>query len=580
MKNRYFSNKDISKMFRDIATTYNIKGGNYFKEIAYQNAAESIEHATSELKDLWDEGKLDTVPGLGESIRKHLDELFKTGRVKHFEALTKNLPAVLFELLKIRGMGPKTAYRLVTELKVKSMEELAQKAKAGKIRELPGFGEKSESDILTSLFDFKEPTRHLLVEAFPIAERVLKHLRNQKYCQRAEPLGSIRRMVATVGDVDIAVASNHPKEIIDHFLKFKEINKILESGTRKAAILLNNGMQIDLMVESPDGFGALLQHFTGSKNHNIHLREHALKKGISLSDYGITQKGKLNRFKSEKDFYGFLGMNWIAPEMREDTGEIEAALNHKLPRIVELKDIKGDLHLHSNYPIEPSHDLGENNFHEIVQKAIDLNYEYIGLSDHSPGFSTHTKNQIIKLIKARTANIEQIISSYREIRILNLLEIDILTNGELSVPVEGLKILDGSIAGIHSGHTQDKKTITKRLLSAINSQFVQIISHPTGRLIHTRESYDADWDLIFRECAKTQTILEINAWPNRMDLPDTLVKEAIKRKVKLIINSDSHAVDHMENMKFGVSVARRGWATKKDIVNTLPWLEFRKIFSI
>lgn len=579
MESYYFSNKQIAKILGDVAAVYIIGNENRFKIIAYQNAASSVEHATSEIKDLWEEGKLDTIPGLGENIRKHLDELFRTGKVRHFEAVTKNVPKVVFELLKVRGMGPKSAYKLATTLKLKSFKDLIGKAKSGDVAKIPGFGQKSEKEILESLNQFKEPTRHLLSEAFPVAERVVEYLKQLKEVEIAEPLGSLRRMNPTVGDIDIAVASKSPKSVINHFINFGEVSKVLEAGERKASVILKNGMQIDLLVNSPKSFGSLLQHFTGSKNHNIKLREFAIKKQMSVSDYGIKYKGRLYEFKTEEEFYKFLGMDWIVPEMREDTGEIEAAQEHKLPQVVELKDIRGDIHLHSNYPIEPSHDLGKDSFEEIINKAKSFAYEYVGLSDHSPGFTTHTKHQIINLIEKRTRKIEQLKSSAKNIGILNLLEIDILTNGQLSVPEEGLKMLDGSIAGIHSSHSQDKKKITSRLLTAVRSPHVQVISHPTGRLLNARESYEADWPLIFKECKKTKTILEINAHPNRMDLTDTLVRQALEYGVKFIINTDSHDIAQMNNMRFGVAVARRGWAEKKDIVNTLPWVEFIKLFT-
>ena len=274
-----------------------------------------------------------------------------------------------------------------------------------------------------------------------------------------------------------------------------------------------------------------------------------------------------------------MGLDYIEPEMREDTGEIEAALAHKLPKVVDIKDIKGDIHLHSSFPIEPSHDLGSDSFEKMIERAKELNYKYVGLSDHSPGRSTHSDEQIISLITKRTRKIEQLKSSNTQIRILNLLEIDILTNGKLSVPEASLKLLDGAIAGIHSSHRQSKSEITKRLMVAINSPYVQVISHPTGRLLNQRESYEADWPAIFEACKKTGTILEINAWPNRMDLPDVLVREAVKNNLKMIINSDSHAVSQMDNMRFGVAVARRGWAEPQDIVNTYPWEKFKKLFN-
>ena len=358
------------------------------------------------------------------------------------------------------------------------------------------------------------------------------------------------------------------------------MERVLSSGPTTSAVDLKNGLRADLKVQPPEAFGALLQHYTGSKNHNIKLRELALKKGHSLSEYGIKTRGKLHKFESEEAFYKYLGMDWIEPELRENTGEIETAIVHKLPNLVKLTDIKGDVHLHSSYPIEPSHDLGANSFAEILKKGQSLGYEYIGLSDHSPGVSTHTSKQIIELVKNRRENIEKLKYSNKKVKVLNLLEIDILTNGELSVPEDGLKLLDGSIAGIHSSHSQDKKTITKRLLNAIVSPYVQVISHPTGRLLLQRESYEADWEKVFEACVKHKTMLEINSWPSRLDLPDTLVREAISHGVKFVINTDAHQIDQMDNMKFGISVARRGWATKGDIVNTLPWVEFREHFRV
>ena len=579
---KFFSNKDIARLLREISAGYQARGENRFKIIAYDNAAASVEHATRELKDLWEDGRLDTVPGLGKSIRKHLDELFSTGKVKHFEEVKKSLPQGMFSLLEIGGLGPKSAYKLAKELNLKSIDDLKKAAENKKIRKIPGFGQKSENIILTAIAELKGrvTNRYLITEAFPVAERVLGYLRSHKDCERAEPLGSLRRMVATVGDIDIAVASQNPREIIEHFKKFKEVKRILDAGPRKSSLLLLNGMQVDLIVQPKRAFGALLQHFTGSKNHNIKLREYALKKGYSVSDYGIKVKGKIKEFAKEDDFYNFLGMDFIIPEIREDTGEIEAALTHKLPLVVDVGDIKGDIHLHSSYPIEPSHDLGTGSFADILEKAKTLKYQYVGLSDHSPGYSTHTKAEIINLIKKRSAKIEQLKNSNKDLGILNLLEIDILTDGTLSVPEEGLKLLDGAIAGIHSSHNQGKKAITKRILTAINSPYIQVISHPTNRLLMQRESSDIDCPAVFEACKKTGTILEINAWPNRLDLPDTLVREALKYGLMFVINTDSHQLDQMDNMRFGVAVARRGWAQKKDIANTLPWLEFKKFFNV
>ncbi|MBI2599060.1 DNA polymerase/3'-5' exonuclease PolX [Candidatus Curtissbacteria bacterium] len=578
---KYFTNTQIADLFRGISAAYAVTGKNYFKQIAYENAADSIEKATSELSDLWADGKLSTIPGLGKNMQGYIEELFKTGKVKHFDQIKKGLPPGMFALLDIPGMGPKGAYKLARSLKIKDIADLEAKARRGEISKLAGFGQKSEEDIIASIAQLKRRSnRYPLPQAFAAAARVVAYLKEAPESQNIQPLGSLRRMTATVGDIDIAVSSRRPAKITGHFQKFREIGRILTAGPTSSSAVLKNGIQVDIKIQPPEAFGALLQHFTGSKNHNIRLRELALKKGYSLSEYGIKVRGKLKTFQSEKDFYNFLGLDYIEPELREDSGEIEAAQKHNLPRLVTQADIKGDIHLHSNYPIEPSHDLGANTFEELIAKAKKLGYQYVGLSDHSPGFSTHTKEQILSLIKKRTEKIEHIKSTHKNIGILNLLEIDILTDGTLSVPQEGLKMLDGAIAGIHSSHKQDKKTITKRMLNAINSPYVQVISHPTGRLLLQRESYEVDWPEIFTACAKTKTMLEINAWPTRLDLPDILVREAISKGVKLIIDSDAHEIDEMDNMKFGVAVARRGWCQKQDITNTLPWLEFKKLFRV
>jgi len=576
---RFFSNKEIAKLLRDIAAAYSVKGGNHFKIIAYSQAADSVEHATSELKDIWEDGQLDTVPALGKNIQMYLGELFTNGSVKHFDDIKKGLPPAMFSFLNITGMGPKNAYKLASLLHLKNIDDLEKAAKLGKIRMLPSFGEKSEKEILKAIQEFKKTTvtRYPLPFAYSIAERVIAHMKTLDACQQVESLGSLRRMVATVGDIDIAVASNKPKDVINHFNKFREIARVLSSGEIASSILLQNGMQVDLKIQPPEAFGALLQHFTGSKYHNIKLREFALKSGKSLSEYGIRYKKKLHTFWDEKSLYNFLSLDYIEPELREDTGEIEAAHEHLLPKLINTNDIKGDLHIHSNYPVEPSHDFGKNNFETLIKRAKELKYQYMGLSDHSPSVSNHSSEQIIGLIEKRTIKIEQLKSSYNNIRILNLLEIDILTNGNLSVPEKGLSLLDGAIAGIHSSHTQSKTTITRRLLNAINSKKVKIISHPTGRLLLKRESYDADWGEVFKACARTNTFLEINAWPDRLDLPDNLIKEAVKKKVKMIINTDSHEISQMNLMTYGVSMARRGWAQKEDILNTLSYGKIKNI---
>jgi len=427
----------------------------------------------------------------------------------------------------------------------------------------------------------------LLPYAAVQADRILNYLKKSPDILQAHPLGSLRRMVATVGDLDFAVSSRNPKKVVEHFCKMPGIARILDQGEYKATVVLNSGIQADLLVGKPQSYGALLQHFTGSKPHNIKLRTLAQRKGFSLSEYGVRSdkrkatSDKLIQTETEEEFYKLLGMQVPPPEIRENSGEIEAALAGNLPQLVKSADIKGDLHLHSSYPFpSPAHGPGVNSIAEIIDKAIQLGYEFVGIADHPPGFTALSKEEIIQEIQKRTNSIQRLKKRTESIRVLNGLEIDILADGSLSVPDAALKTLDYCIAGIHSGHKGSKEKITKRLLKALESPYVDIISHPTNRLLNERESSDADWGAVFKAAAKNNKLLEINSYPNRLDLRDDLVRLALSFGVKFIINTDAHEISQMENMKFGVAVARRGWVGKKDIVNAWDWTSFAKWFKI
>lgn len=584
------TNAKIAKLLRDVAAAYTIKGiGNIFQIRAYENAADSIEHSTAEIRDLWEEGRLSEVPALGEKIRSYLEELFTKSKVAHFEDIKKGIPEITFDLLDIPGVGPKTAYKLAN-LGVKNIPDLKIQIKTGSLVK-KGFSGKLAQNIMDGLRQVSNREgRMLLPYAFTQAERILKYLKECKDVIDAYALGSLRRMVATVGDLDFSASSDNPGGVIEHFCKMPGVARILDQGESKATIILQSGIQVDILVGRKESYGALLQHFTGSKSHNIKIRTLANQKNLSLSEDGVRKvnrlqgtgdSGKTIQTETEDEFYKQLGMQTPLPELREDTGEIEAALKHKLPNLVELKDIKGDLHLHSNYPIQnPSHGPGADSIEDIIKKAQDLKYELVGISDHPPGFSTSSKQETIDWVQKRTKFIQQLKSKTKSVRVLNGLEIDILGNGDLSVPEEALETLDFCIAGIHSGHRGSKEIITKRLLAALNSPHVDIISHPTNRLLNERESSEADWPEIFKAAAKNRKLLEINGFPDRLDLRDDLVREALKYGVKFIINTDAHKVEQMDNMRFGVSVARRGWATKKDIVNSWDWTKFSDWFKI
>lgn len=575
------SNAKIAKILRNVAAAYTIKkAGNIFQIRAYENAADSVEQSTAEVYDLWQEGNLDQIPGIGESIKGYLDELFKTGRVKHFESVQKGIPEVVFDMLDIPGVGPKTAEKL-SKLAVSDINDLKKKLKSGHLIK-KGFSSKLGQNILGGLQEVSQRgNRMLLPYAYAQAEKILIYLKKSPDILQVDSLGSLRRMVATVGDLDFSASSDEPKEVVNYFCKLPGMARILDQGENKASLVLRSGVRVDLLVGNPESYGALLQHFTGSKSHNIHLRTFARDKGYSLSEYGVKKGNRLQATGTEDQLYKLLGMQTPPPEIREDTGEIEAALEHKLPDLVELKNIKGDLHLHSNYPIKsPSHGPGANTIEEIVRKAQKLGYLFVGISDHPPGFSTSTRQETIDWAQKRTKFIQSLKQSTKSIRVLNGLEIDVLGDGSLSVPDEVLATLDYCIAGIHSGHRGGHDVITKRLISALNSPHIDIISHPTNRLLNERESSDANWEEVFKLAAKNKKLLEINAFPNRLDLRDDLVRQALKYGVKFIINTDAHMTEQMDNMRFGVAVARRGWAEKMDIVNTWDWTEFKNWFNI
>ena len=575
------SNAQIAKLLRDIAAAYSIMGNKSIFEIrAYENASDSIEHSTAEIQDLWQEGKLDLVPGLGEKLRGYLDELFKTGKVEHFESVKKGIPKVVFELLEVPGIGPKTAQE-IAKLKVEDIDDLKRQIKSGELVR-KGFSPKIAQKIMDGITQLKSRAgRMLLPYASAQADKILEYLKKSKNVENADSLGSLRRKVATVGDLDFAASSKQPKKIIDWFTKMPGVKSVTEQGENRATVVLNSGIQADLLVGEPDSYGALLQHFTGSKSHNIHLRTLAEKKELSLSEYGIKKGSRLQATGTEEEFYKLLDMQVPPPEIREDTGEIEAAIKYNLPELVKIEDIHGDIHLHSNYPIaSPSHGPGVDSIEAIIKRAIELKYEFVGISDHPPGISTTSESEKINWIQKRTKFIQFLKKSTKDTRVLNGLEIDILGDGSVSVPDEALETLDYVIAGIHSGHRGSKEEITKRLIKALENPNVDIISHPTNRLLNERESSDADWEEIFKIASKNHKVLEINAYPNRLDLREDLVRQALKYEVKFIINTDAHQVSQMSMMPFGVAVARRGWATKKDIVNTWDWKKFSEWFRI
>lgn len=563
---RDFTNAEVAKKLQEVAAAYSLKKGNLFQIRAYENAATSIEHSTSEVKDLWEENNLDKIPGIGENIKEHLNELFITGKVKHWEDVKKGLPSGIFELLDVSGVGPKTALKL-SKMGVKGKDELIHQLRDD-ILTKKGFSKvlaRKISDALKREPENVKDDRMLLPYAFIRAEKILDYLKKCPDIRKADVLGSLRRWVATIGDLDFAVASKKPKEALDYIIKMPGISKVSERGDIQTTIILSGGLSVDFIVVDPSSYGALLQHFTGSKAHNIHLNTFAKNNKIDIT-----------KCETEAELYGLLDMQVPPPEIREDTGEIELALKHQLPILVEFGDIKGDLHIHSDFITQPSHDIGTNTIKEIAESAKGLGYEYVGISDHQPSQANHDQNQMITELEKKKRAIEQQNYSGHSPRVLNLLEVDILPDGNLGVPDEALKYLDFAIASIHSSFNLSRDQMTKRILKALSNPYVKILGHPTGRILNKRESYEVDWKEIFKYAGENNKALEINSYPDRLDLPDILVREAREYGVKFMINTDSHEVSQMENMRFGVSVARRGWATKENIINTWDFKRFSK----
>lgn len=587
------TNLEIKKLLTNVAAAYSIINEKEyrFQIIAYNKAADAIENSPTELSDLYKEDRLKDVQGIGTTIKARLEELFKTGKVEYFDEILNQVPKAVFPLLDVPSFGPKKAFKLVSEFDLNNpetvLDDVMEIAQKNKISELPGFGTKSQADIIRAIEEYHKgktkSARMVLPYAMELAETILTYLRQSQDVVEASTLGSLRRRKETVGDIDIAVASDNPEAVLDHFTAYPYKERIIERGERTSSIIVSSGKQIDLMVESPDGFGALLQHFTGSKAHNVRLREYALSKGLSLSDYGIRPKGSTGpykKYRTEESFYHAIGMDWIPPEIRENTGEIELAIKKKLPKLVKLNDIQGEFHIHSSYPLEVSHDSGMNSMEEMIQHAITLGYKYLGFSEHNPSIGNHTEKEIYSLILKRKEYIDKLNIKYKNtIRIFSLLETDILVNGSLAVPNASLELLDATIVSIHSSFGMEKEQMTERILKGLSHPKAKIFAHPSGRLINQRRGYEVDWAKLFDYAARNNKALEINSWHLRLDLTDILVREAIKKNITLVIDTDSHATDHMNMMQNGIDVARRGWATANDILNTKAYNEVKEWFA-
>jgi len=561
-------NQEIAKIFYKIAEFLEIDGVS-FKPYAYEKAAFSLENLKDDVFDIYKKGgnkALKEIPGVGENIANHIEEYLKTGKIKIYEKYKKRLPLKIDELTRVEGLGPRKIKILYQKLGIKNLKDLEKSAKSHKIAPLFGFGEKTEENILQGIeFQKRSGGRLLLGQILPIAENVLDKLKKLKEVDKISLAGSLRRRKETIGDVDILVVSKKPEKVMDFFSSLDLVEKVLAKGKTKTSIHTKDGFDIDLRVVPEESYGAALQYFTGSKDHNIVTRKIAIEKGLKLSEYGLFKGDKMIAGKTEKEVYEALGLLWIEPELRENEGEIEASFKKELPNIVELVDIKGDLHCHSNW------DGGINSIEEMADVAIKKGYEYIGISDHTKFLRIEkglNEEQLLNQRKEILKLNEKFKKQGIEFIILQGCEANIMNDGSVDIKDEVLEKLDFVIAGVHSNLKMEKQEMTKRLINAMKNPNIDIISHPTGRLIGKREEYQLDFDKILETAKETKTILEINSSPDRLDLRDLYIRRAKEQGIKMIINTDSHQVERLNIMEYGVSQARRGWAEKSDIINT------------
>lgn len=580
-----WTNKQLALLLREVAAVLEVKSENYFRINAYKTAADTLEHTQADIRSLAQSSELSNLPGIGKTIAGQLTEILSTGKSSEIEAILHQVPQGMFALLPLTGVGPKTAFKLASEFSLNNRKtafnELKKKLKDNKPPKIPGIGEKTFSQLLSLIenYDEAEVDERIRIDvAETISQDIIAYLLTSSAVEQASALGSLRRRLPTVGDIDLGVSSDNPEAVEAHIQAFPKNSKIIASGKKLVRFLYHTGFNVDVKIVKPEEWGSLLQHFTGSKAHNIALREYALSKDMSLSEEGIKTQNTQKKFADEEQFYRFLGMEWIPPELRENRGEIEAALRHLqgktpgLPNLVELSDIKGDFHTHTSYQWISSHDLGRSSVEDMILEAKSRGYTYISIGDHNPSTRQYSLEQQIKEVKKRT----KVIHSYnrendvknRTPFVFSSLEVDIKPNGELALPDQALEHLDLALVSVHSSFDLSIDEMTDRVIQALKHPKVKILAHPTGKLYGKRVGYRLDWDRVFTICLEKKIAIEINANPMRLDVDETIVREGVKRGNIFVIDSDAHSVDGLESLKYGIDVARRGWASKEHIVNT------------
>ncbi|NQS88492.1 DNA polymerase/3'-5' exonuclease PolX [Patescibacteria group bacterium] len=560
-----------------MADFLSIKGENPFRIRAYERAADVLEHLSGDLKELYQKGKLKGVPDIGKGMQEKIEILLSTGTFPAYQQLRVEFPPGLIEILSIPEVGPKTVKLLYEKVGVRSVEDLERAVQSHKLRDLPGMGDKTEGNVLKGIKLYRMRNACILLgTALPLVNEVILELKGKAspWIEKISPAGSLRRGKETIGDIDILVTSSNSFSLMDAFVNLSSVDDVLAEGETKSSISTSQGLQIDLRVVAPESFGAAIQYFTGSKSHNINLRERAIKKGLKINEYGVfTQEGKKIAGEKEEEVYKCLDLSFIPPELRENRGEIEVAEKGELPHLLVEKDIKGDFHMHT------TGSDGKNSIEDMVQKAGEKKYQYIAITDHS--FSLKIAGGLSEQdVLSQAEKIKKINSSLNNFRIFSGTEVNIGADGTIDFSDEVLEKLDIVIAAVHTGFKQDEHKMTSRVVKALQNPYVKIFAHPTGRLLGEREAYAIDLNKVMQVAKDRGIWLEINSQPQRLDLNDIWVREAKRRKIPIVITTDAHSKEGLDLIKLGVITARRGWLEKEDVINTIPLRELLTLLKL
>lgn len=571
------ANKELARIFDAMADILEMLGVAW-KPIAFRKAARNLDALADDVCDIYRqhgvEGLME-IPGVGEGIAKKIVAYLQTGKVKDYEQLKREIPRGVREMMAVPGLGPKKVWWLYTHRKIDSLKKLEDAARKGKIRVLTGFGKKSEEDLLRGLEVVKKgKERRLLGEMLPLALHLKEELERQPFVKKVDVAGSLRRMKETVRDIDLLVQSSQPENVMTFFTSLPQVETVLAKGGTKSSVVLREGISCDVRVVRRH-YGAALQYFSGSKEHCVHVRNLAIKKGYKLNEYGLFRKGKKETFtcgNTEEEIYSALGMQYVPPELREDGGEVDAALQKALPRLIGYDEVKGDLHMHTTWSD------GLASTQDMVKAAVKMGYQYIAITDHSKSTTIAHGLDEERLIK-RIAELRKVQKGYPSLHLLAGSEVDILADGRLDYSDSVLKHLDFVVGSVHSRFTMSEKEMTKRLLTALDNRYLHVLGHPSGRLINQRSPYAFDVQKVIEKAGERGVALEINSFPSRLDLRDAHVRIVVEQKGRLCITTDSHAPDHLRFIPYGIGQARRGWAEKKHVINARPWKQFERFLA-